>query len=124
MSDLSANVVFDNASKAYELETRRLEAVSQAQERAMQTASIAEKVVEQHLGNVRLGFTIQEYCRSVLAFRQSIAERHRAAERYKRFGQQLAMYNDGHRLDGVSRQNVWAAFTVINRLSPASVMST
>lgn len=123
-SDLSANVVFDNASKAYALETERMTALAQAQNLAMKTSSIGQKVIEQQLANFRLGLTVNEYQNQLTRFHTKRAKRESEAARLQMHGRNLALYNRGQHLDGVSRQNCWAAFQVFLGMLPGGVMDT
>lgn len=123
-SDLSANVVFDNASKAYALETDRITALAGAQHKAMETASLGQKVIEQQLANYRLGLTINEYKNQLTRFHAKRNQREAEAKRLQMHGRNLALYQRGHMLDGVSRQNCWAAFQVFLGMLPGGVMET
>lgn len=122
MSEISANVAFDNAARAYELETKRLEVLSEAQERAMKTAALEQKVAEQHLQNARLKTSLVEYQASLRRFRATLAEKRREADRIRRLCESLSLLRNADRAPGIVRQNGWSAFSVLLNQSRGSLI--
>src|SRR5687767_2766607 len=115
MSNIGTNSPFDNAAKAYELETARITALAKAQIDLMTAAKIGEEIHGLQITNAGRELALQRARNQLRRLDAERVERDREAKRLRKFGRDLSLYRDGDLLDGLGRQKVWAAFRALDR---------
>ncbi len=123
-TDLDPNVVSNNAARAYEAETKRIEAVAAASLTYAKSSAIDEHTREQFLSNVLKARSIQEYEQQLGRMH---AERSKHAVEVKRLTEAaaaLSHYKLGHRIADVHRYSMWAAYRVLTDRAPVAVLTT
>lgn len=117
-----SNVVFENAARAYELETKRIEILADARLKDMQANSVEEHVLNQRLTNILKATSIDEYKAAILRFRSQRNARDAEVRRLQEAASNLGNYKLGHRIPDALRQNCWAAYQALLMKAPYSVI--
>jgi hypothetical protein len=113
---------FESAARAYELETARITALAKAQIDWATAAKIGEEVHGLAITNEGRELALQRARNQLRRLDAERVDREREANRLREHGRNLALYRDGHRLDGLNRQKVWAAFRVLHRGAPSRLL--
>lgn len=126
MSDehLNPNIAFENAARAYELQTHREEVLASVRLSDMRTNSVEQYVLTQRLTNLLKVKSITEFESAITRFRSRRKVMEKEANRLHKAQGDLAFYKLGDKLPGIVRQNIWSAFTVLSvRATYATLLS-
>ncbi|MBN8625206.1 MAG: hypothetical protein J0M17_06945 [Planctomycetes bacterium] len=117
---------FFTVHKAFELETKRIETLANAQLTLMNAAKVGEEIHGLAITNAGRELALQRARNQLRRLDAQRNEREREARRLTQAGLNLAFYRKdltGKNL-GAVRQNVWAGFEALLQVVPSSVEAT
>lgn len=103
---------FEQFTRRAELELQFIRALSEARAQEFKNASVEAHVVNQRLTNVTKSKSIAEFEHDIARFNAHRREQEVAIRNIQRHAQNLNFYKLGHRVAGIVRQNIWAAYKV------------
>lgn len=124
MSDSSFNLEFSNAARAYELATKRVEALAEARLKDAQAGLIDEQTLNQRLNNICKSISIKEFKSALERYHLKRDDRARKVANLSDHATNINHYKLGHRISDYVRQKCWAAYKVFVAMAPSSIIIT